>query len=696
MGANQIRENASNSRITLYIFAAVLFLTPLFQGLFFRHEIYRAGLAVGGLFIWYLWTSKEKLVNDFKSLTMLDIGILGLLLAYVASSFTAVKALDAVDTDLKMAICLMVYIIVVGLSRTLNDSRNLIKAIYYPGVVVSIIGLAAFAGADITGAVLDGRISSTFQYPNALGGYLGVVGILGTYLLVTSENGYCRHILVACNLLVFTTLFGTSSRGTFIALAVAYLIFIAFQPSMYRLKIFGTLMLNFTLGGAAGYLIGGKAGSIAVWGYLALMTSVNVAVNFGIGHLKNSGVIKGKKVVWTVLLTMLVAGLAGSFLIINQGFINRITDINLTDRNVVERGYFYIDAFKIIKDHPLLGVGGGGWRSVYKTYQSYGYISTQVHNFYLQTWVEAGVLGIVSVLLIIIGSLWMFTRKIRIGSELGRATFVTIMSSILVIAVQSGIDFTLSYGAIGIILWTLFASLRSPMQGEQISSRSSDVETGSKSRVAILGGITLALAVIMLCFSLIIGFMYEEKAMEALKNKDIDKRLNYLTMSAAFNPFYADNYANLALIERKIFKKDKNPEHLKKALSYTTKAVMSDKGNPAYRVERINALFALKDFDSVVKEAEMAFRLAPWDQESYNLLAYVYLSAGKHYLDEGDKNKAKIYFKKTINIPKLLNYQMKKLTPAERKIWVTQKPTFNNKKLQKYVAEAIVLGQSKK
>lgn len=694
MGANQIRENASYSRITFYIFAAVLFFGPMFQGLYFRNEIYRAGLVVAGLFIWYLWSNREDLVLDLKKLTILDMGVFGLLFAYVISTFTAVKVLDAVDMDVKMAIYFMVYIIVVGLSVSLNDSRNLMSAIYYPGVVVSVIGLAAYAGVDITGALLDGRISSTFQYPNALGGYLGVIGIIGTYLLATSQNAVCRHVLAAGNLLVFTVLFGTSSRGTFIALAVAYLIFIAFQPSAYRLKIFGTLMLNLALGGIVGYLMGGKVGSSVVWGYIAVMVAVSVAVDYGLSRLGKLAGIKVKKVIWAILTIILVAGLAASFFVVDEGFINRITDIDLKDRNVVERGYFYKDAFKIIKDHPLLGVGGGGWRSVYKTYQSYGYISTQVHNFYLQTWVEAGALGIVSVLLIIIGSLWLFTRKIRNGSELSRAALVTVLSSIFVIAVQSAIDFTLSYGAIGIVLWTLFAILRSPLQGEQISSRLSDAETGSKSRVAILGGISLALAVIMLCSSLIVGFVYEEKALEALKNKDVDKRLNYLTMSAAFNPFYADNYANLALIERKMSKKGEKPEHLKKALSYTTKAVMSDKGNPAYRVERINALFALKDFDSAVKEAEMAFRLAPWDQESYNLLAYVYLSSGKHYLDEGDNNKAKVYFKKTIDIPKLLNYQMKKLTPAERKIWVTQKPTFNNKKLQKYVAEAVVLVQS--
>lgn len=690
MGTNGRTENSSYSRITFYILAVVLFFSPMFQGLFFRHEIYRTGLVVAALFIWYLWSSRETLVGNFKKLTSLDIGIFGLLFAYVASTFTSVKVLDAVDMDLKIAIYLMVYIIAVGLSANQVTSRNILNVIYSAGVVVSVIGLAAFAGADINGGLIGGRISSTFQYPNALGGYLGAIGIIGTYLMVTAEKPIYRHSLATGNLLIFTTMFGTSSRGTFIALALAYLIFIVFQPAAYRLRVFGTLMLNLGFGGVTGYLIEGRAGSNLVWGFVAVMAIVSIAVSVVLSKWGNARVFANKKVIWATLLIVLTVALAGSFLLIDEGFVNRITDINLKDRNVVERGYFYLDAFKIIKDNPAFGVGGGGWRSIYKAYQSYGYISTQVHNFYIQTWVEAGIVGLISIVLIILGVFQAFIRKIRDGSEHHRALAVTVMGSILVIAVQSSIDFTLSYGAIGILLWTMFGIMRSPW-GEAVTAKTTT--NGSPGRIPRFGlimGTTVGLTVILFCSSLITGFIYEEKAMEALKNKDFDKRYEYLTKSTVFNPFYADNYANLALMEKAKFRKDKKPEQLKSVLYYSNKAVVSDQGNLAYRVERINALFALEDYNSVLKDAEASSRLAPWDQDSYNLLAYTYLSTGKYYLKKGDKQQAKEYFDKTMNVPKMIKWQMGKLTAEERKVWVTQKPTFDSE-LQRYVGQAVLL-----
>ncbi|MGI6423707.1 MAG: O-antigen ligase family protein [Tepidanaerobacteraceae bacterium] len=59
---------------------------------------------------------------------------------------------------------------------------------------------------------------------------------------------------------------------------------------------------------------------------------------------------------------------------------------------------------KIIKEYPILGTGGGGWKAIYQAYQSYRYFTTEVHSFFLQLWVETGTVGLLALL-----ALWITT-----------------------------------------------------------------------------------------------------------------------------------------------------------------------------------------------------------------------------------------------------------------------------------------------
>ena len=59
-----------------------------------------------------------------------------------------------------------------------------------------------------------------------------------------------------------------------------------------------------------------------------------------------------------------------------------------------ERIFWSKEALGLIKKRPLLGYGGGGWETVYRSNQTYNYTSTQVHNDWLQLGVETGVLGL--------------------------------------------------------------------------------------------------------------------------------------------------------------------------------------------------------------------------------------------------------------------------------------------------------------
>jgi len=87
---------------------------------------------------------------------------------------------------------------------------------------------------------------------------------------------------------------------------------------------------------------------------------------------------------------------------IPENLAKRITSISLEETSASGRFTFYKDAFKIIKDYPIIGAGGGGWASLYFGYQSHLYWSNQVHNYFMQVWIETGTLGLLAVI-----SLWI-------------------------------------------------------------------------------------------------------------------------------------------------------------------------------------------------------------------------------------------------------------------------------------------------
>ena len=689
MGRNYRHENNPGQYLK-YLLGAVLIMSPLFRGLYFVKDSYIFGVVISVIFLVYAWREMpDKLSGGFRP-QVIDIGLLGLLTAYIISTLTAVKAPAAVDMDLKLAVFLLFYIMVTGLIVNFQDIKKLLSAIFASGVAVALVGLAAYSGAAVKGGVAAGRISSTFQYPNALAAYLAVISILGCYLMVAATGKNLRVAIAVGNLLVFCALFGTASRGTFVILPMAYLVFVLLQPGETRFHTFTVLGMSLATGGFTGYLIAGKSGKPEIWGYIILGAALQAAVYLMVEkfifntHKKFGG---NKKVITAILILALVALGAASVLVLPEEQIwGRLADISLQDRNVVERGYFYTDALKIIKDHPVLGIGGGGWASIYKAYQSYGYITKEVHNFYLQTWVEAGLPGVVSIAAVIIGVFFSFYKSMKSGEYETKALAVTVWASIMVIGLQSALDFTMAYGAIGILLWTMFGLLRnvSLANGPGVSSEPVNPKINFMRPLAIL----ISLLIVSLSSAFLMGIYYNEKDIAAIQKRDAKLRKECLEKALLFNPLDGGTLANLAMLERLTYKNDQKQEHLDKAIGLIDKAVKRDYGNIEFRVEKINILFARHKFDDVIKEAENISRLDPWSQQSYEILAYCYLSTGKNHLKNGDKDKAAIYLKKVLELPKIMKNNMNRLSSREKSLWTATPHLKINTKIENYIGQA--------
>lgn len=94
--------------------------------------------------------------------------------------------------------------------------------------------------------------------------------------------------------------------------------------------------------------------------------------------------------------------------ILPSQLINRLKDSLYGSTTVRDRIEYTKDSFKIITKSPstfIFGTGGEGFKNLYKEVQTLKYTSTEVHNTYLQIFVESGIIGFLCIIGIVILSL---------------------------------------------------------------------------------------------------------------------------------------------------------------------------------------------------------------------------------------------------------------------------------------------------
>ena len=97
-----------------------------------------------------------------------------------------------------------------------------------------------------------------------------------------------------------------------------------------------------------------------------------------------------------------------NYLLIPSSIIEKAEDFLNGTTSISDRITFSKDAIKIITasiKNFVLGTGGEGFKNTYELYQSQKYISTEVHNSFLQIFVESGIIGFSCILVIILYTL---------------------------------------------------------------------------------------------------------------------------------------------------------------------------------------------------------------------------------------------------------------------------------------------------
>lgn len=91
-----------------------------------------------------------------------------------------------------------------------------------------------------------------------------------------------------------------------------------------------------------------------------------------------------------------------NYLLLPSDYIYRLEDAITGTSSMADRIEYSKDAIKLIKRSPIVGLGGEGFKNNYKSVQNVKYVSSEVHNSFLQIFVESGIIGEISIFIIVI------------------------------------------------------------------------------------------------------------------------------------------------------------------------------------------------------------------------------------------------------------------------------------------------------
>ncbi|KXG78352.1 Beta-barrel assembly-enhancing protease [Fervidicola ferrireducens] len=371
---------------------------------------------------------------------------------------------------------------------------------------------------------------------------------------------------------------------------------------------------------------------------------------------------------------------------IPEAVAQRLSSISFGEFSFQGRLSFYRDALKIIKEHPILGMGGGGWKSAYFAYQSYRYFTTEVHSFFLQLMVETGIIGLIAFLAIPV----LIIRNLVINKTDDPARGAVnwaVFSSATALLGHSAVDFNLSLAAVAIYLWALFGlAAADGMTATQTAKRRKPA-TGSYA-VWVAGGITLLF--IVGSGMLYSGYSYGQEAVQALQSGDIAGAMEAFEKASKYDPLTASFKADLSQIYDIIAEQGKNKELKDKAVKLREEAAAMEPYNA--NLKSLLAEIYLREgrLEEGLSLLEEAARLNPYNMNVWETLAEGYEKVAEVYIAKNQADMAKELLGKCVDIPSKiieLNRKSPQSDPGVVKLSAT-------KNLMLYLTKAEKLSES--
>lgn len=644
--------------VGLLVFAVAI--SPLFRGLFFPYETwpFLTAIAILSAVYFLLKLAARESMRFSKWITVLG---LVLILAYTLSFIHAANTRESIAAVIRYTVYFILGCVIYDYycGREKQFALTVMIPVVLSGFISAIIGIEALSKAfsilNVTLNSSDKRVGATFQYANTAALYFLICMIFSLTLMDVLKKPVVKILFVGFANTLFLGLVLTGSRGGYLICGFALLFLMVFQPAEYKVKTLGNILCAMLPAFYTATRIARLTGTkdyvtLTKWLILSFMAALILgafwqAIVRLAARVNIRPAVKGLIAFMLVVAVLLAATVIGVERLIPESVLQRFARFNMNDRNIYIRTVFIKDSLKLIADNWLLGVGGGGWTSLYYSVQEEYYTARAVHNHYLEVFLESGVLGFVAFAGLVLTALFYWIRTLVKSRDSEKKLLVVgFLNSLLALLIHCLFDFDLNYASMFLLFW-LFLAGSAIFRFETGESGIERISWISGSQIVKLAG------VVMCSVALSFGGIYSLASWHAHKGQEFMRQGNIAEARMHYEKAYSIDSLNpkhtfeLAKIYNYYAGKASEPEKARiwrnLAIQASEKGMALDRYYPAYRELAVRTYLDAGLPEKAYRTAEELVAYQPRKDSNYELLAQSYLEAGIALINSGDSERGR-------------------------------------------------------
>lgn len=707
---DRLRNKESSSIIfwLSILFVVFFLLVASFQTALFNGEanrVYTINSFERPIFSAILWSSILMIliaIHFFNNWTLknradlLALGVWLIPVTFILSSFSAASA----HLSTKMILLQIMYSTFFTLGIYLNKNKLgttiLVVGFMLCGYSIVLYGfLNLFGNAYSTDGVMLKdqllRLTSVFQYPNAYAAFLIALLIGCLHLLIRSRKWYAITLHSFFLVPIIVSFLLTQSRGGIVLfpiilmfifplislkkqlLSLAYLVLavlvsLAVTDKLYSIgtEIVSRVLTSRSPSGDVTLLGLSDPTVLDGWKFLMLAT-LSVTVVLLLVHLLLANRLLNKNISWLSFryssflfpIIAIILSITSYYVLTNDSLFRkllpstleeRIKIINFEQHSVLERVTFYKDAFKLIKDHPIIGAGGGGWAALYEKYQNNPYTSRQAHNFLLQYWIEVGTLGVVIFLIFLLYVLIQYIKSFSKEDEDSRDNKFLYYIIAISLLIHSMIDFEMSYAFIASLVFLSLGGMVSSISSEEIVLTRKPLISRLRFSYPIFLLIVAATTFIFSATQLNAINQFSTSLNNAASQKPLQDIMDPLNNALKLRPNHPDFVTTKIGFLTQLYSQNKDDSIYKEALGLIKKTKQKEANNKTLFDQELQLYSINNDKVSSLELITVGLENYPWDISLYERYATINLELSMQAIATGNQTLADQYGNRVTNV----------------------------------------------
>lgn len=440
-------------------------LTAAFLGIVLALSVFTEGMyREGGRYIFWFVTAAVfvfavfKLKINIRPESPADWLLIAASAVYILCSITAVSPWDSISNIFRY---IGIYLFCLLARRTVKENFCCFAfPLFFISAVSALWGIIDSLNIIRIGGAYDqakGLLLSVFHYHNASAIYFSCMFILGLYIVSVTDKKLLKAAVFGCNSLFISTVLYTQSRGCWFVLTAGVILFLVLNRKSDKFSEYIYSVIIPVLSAAAvmngfmsafssrtGEFVCEKPGLCIFFVVLGICIAAALSFLSGIKLWKKLFIPKHILAASPVII---VLGVLAVIFVMPAELTNRIKEFSLSSATVTERAVFLKDAFKIFKQHPILGIGGDAWQYVYPSVQTQFYTVAHPHSYFAEMMTDAGIFGI------LLYAFLIFNFIFNINKSKKTSVSVSLITVSFMIMLHTLFDFDTDYYTIQTLLF---------------------------------------------------------------------------------------------------------------------------------------------------------------------------------------------------------------------------------------------------